>query len=108
MTIRINFGRDTHFTAGYGNWASCSTPDGVTHSIPALRYAERKGQLQGVGHIGNGGVIYRMIIKLCDAGWEGYPFEAHDGRIPCLRGVLSKKSVPVDYGGDPVKEKELA
>lgn len=104
--LRINFHRDPDFQGGYDNEASCTTPDGVTHSIPPLRHDKRHGQIERVGHMGHGGVIYRLIIKLCDAGWEGHLFEAHDGRIPCLRGVISRKSVPVDYGGEKREQEE--
>lgn len=99
MTLRIDFKRDSWFTAGGGNTASCTTPDGVTHSIPPVSPGKwQMGQLGGP-HMGHGGVIYRMIIILADAGWVGEAFEAHDGRMVCLTGVIDKKAVPVNYGG---------
>lgn len=45
------------------------------------------------------GVIYRMIVALADGGFTGERFEASDGRIVCLEGVIDKLAVPVRYGG---------
>jgi hypothetical protein len=57
---------------------------------------------------GGPAVIYAMILKLCEAGYAGQDFVAHDGRIPCLYGVISRLSVPLSYGGDPKPQKGTA
>ena len=54
------------------------------------------------GKQNNGSPIYKMILKLVDAGYEGYEFVANDGRMDCLYGSIDKKRVPVRYGGEKV------
>jgi len=56
-------------------------------------------------HVTGGATIYKMILRLCDAGLTGQNFIAHDGHIPCLEGTISRRSVPVLYGGDPMPTK---
>lgn len=102
MTLRIDFRRDHDFTGGYDNEAHCTTPDGVTHSIAPRAHDKRIGQVRKVGATGHGGCVYRLLVALSDAGYGGQPFEAHDGRMVCLRGVVDKKAVPVKYGGEKV------
>ena len=100
-TLRLHFRRDRDFTGGYDNCAWCITPDGVKHSISRKPYKNKRGSgfAHGVGDKGHGGVVYRLIIKLADAGWLGYPFEGHDGRIVAYTGVIDRTIVPTSYGG---------
>jgi hypothetical protein len=53
-----------------------------------------------------GGAIYGMILQLVTLGYDGAAFEAHDGRIVCLRGIVSPLAVPTKYGGECRNEKE--
>ena len=87
MTIEIHFRRDNKLTNGPKNTAWADV-DGIRYEIPP----RKKGA--------NGGVIYRLILDLCDAGYEGEEFTAHDGRSVCLQGALSNKAVPAAYRGN--------
>ena len=89
MAIEIHFRRDPKFTSGSKNTAWADV-DGVRYEIPPNK---RGGN--------NGGAIYRLIVELCDAGYEGEEFTAHDGRVRCLQGVLSIMAVPVRYRKAP-------
>lgn len=40
-----------------------------------------------------------MIVKLVEAGYAGRRFEAPDGRMVCLRGVIDLNAVLPKYGG---------
>ena len=94
-TLRIDFGRDAQFTTGKDNWASC-TVDGKTFAVGANSPI---AGVRGGGVRAQGGVIYRLIVELADAGYCGRRFLAHDGRMVCLEGTIDKLNVPVRYGG---------
>ncbi len=81
MAIEIHFRRDPKFTSGPKNTAWADV-DGVRYEIPPNK---RGGN--------NGGAIYRLIVELCDAGYEGEEFTAHDGRVRCLQGTLAIMAV---------------
>lgn len=92
LTIRFTRARDGKIAS-----AVCATPQGELRVNGGydVTVKGRKGKVEG-----QDGVIYRMIVKLADSGWVGHDFEAHDGRMVCLQGVIDKKSVPVRYGGE--------
>jgi hypothetical protein len=87
--LRIDFVRASN---GKLALATCATPRGKI--VVDGAYATGKGRAEG-----SDGLIYRMICHLADGGCSGERFEAHDGRIVCLEGVVDKLAVPVRYGG---------
>lgn len=91
-TLTIHFERTRGFTKGKGNWAECTTPNGELFTVGARAPFTAQDRPEG-------GVIYQMLIKLVDAGYEGWKFEAHDGRMVCLLGTIDKRHVPTKYGG---------
>ena len=93
--LRIDFIRSN---SGKLASATCTTPTGDIELLGQFKVA-KKGVTSG-----QHGLIYRMIIALADSGYEGASFEAHDGRMVCLKGVVNRKAVPVQYGGEKKDE----
>ncbi len=85
--IEIHFCRDKRITGGPGECAWCKV-DGRRFEIPPK--ANRK----------NGGAVYRLVVMLAKAGYDGRAFETHDGRMICLRGKIDLCAVPIEYGGE--------
>jgi len=83
--IKIHYRRDPKYTTGPLN-CSWADVDGVRYEIP-----QAKGN--------NGGVVYRLIAKLCDAGYTGQKFHAEDHRGIGFSGVLDKRAIPSSHGG---------
>jgi len=87
--------------AGRGKlrFASCHTETGE-FSVSG-RYVSGKTRYgDDIYAEGKEGLVYQLIVKLADNGYKGEPFEAHDGRMVCLEGVIDKKSVPLRFGGE--------
>ena len=85
--IEIHFRRDPRLTGGPGECAWCEV-EGQRYEIPP----KAKGK--------NGGAVYRLVVMLAKAGYEGRAFETHDGRMACLRGTIDLCAVPIEYGGE--------
>lgn len=103
MTIHIEFRRDAQFTYGGDNCAWCEV-DNKVFSVPPVRRGKRKGQAEGVAASGHAAPVYRVLVALSDAGYDGHPFIAYDGYMPCLCGVVDKKAIPTEYGGEKQME----
>lgn len=97
--LRIDFIRAQR---GKVAFARCSTPKGELRIDGGYAVAVPHASKRAAGKIdGTDGVIYKMIVALADDGFAGEKFEAHDGRLICLEGIVDKLAVPVAYGGTP-------
>jgi hypothetical protein len=87
MTLRINFTRAENGKVAY---ATCETPTGVlrvgAEEKPMGGFAAGKGTYKAPPR---NRIIYDMLSLLRQEGeYTGQEWEAHDGRLVCLTGVI--------------------
>lgn len=100
--IAIHFRRDPRLTIGPDECAWCEV-DGRRFEIPIApqRFGPSGRKLP---RRPNAGTVSRLVVKLVAAGYAGRQFEAHDGRMVCLSGVIDLNAVSAAYGGSREKQ----
>jgi len=86
MTLRINFTRAENGKVAY---ATCETPTGVLQAGAEEKLLHIPNRPKTYTAPPRHGIVYDMLSLLRQEGeYTGQEWEAHDGRLVCLTGVI--------------------